>query len=109
MMSRIIPWVHPVWHLALHSGWGNGGSFSSLVCSDIYLMEKDIAKEQERNNRHRPPKIMEPSSFQDPPPKVGRTRGICCGTSVPAVPAAAPLSSTHRVHPEHVGFIEDGL
>ncbi|XP_025049459.1 protein-tyrosine kinase 2-beta isoform X7 [Alligator sinensis] len=45
--------------------------FKELVCnlSDIYLMEKDIAKEQERNNRHRPPKIMEPSSFQDPPPK----------------------------------------
>ncbi|XP_014382046.1 protein-tyrosine kinase 2-beta isoform X1 [Alligator sinensis] len=50
--------------------------FKELVCnlSDIYLMEKDIAKEQERNNRHRPPKIMEPSSFQDPPPKPSRPK-----------------------------------
>lgn len=43
-----------------------------LLCSDIYLMEKELAKEQERNNRHRPPKILEPPSFQEPPPKVGR-------------------------------------
>ncbi|XP_009570557.1 PREDICTED: protein-tyrosine kinase 2-beta-like, partial [Fulmarus glacialis] len=39
--------------------------FKDLVCSlsDIYLMEKELAKEQERNNRHRPPKIMEPVCF----------------------------------------------
>ncbi|XP_008172125.2 protein-tyrosine kinase 2-beta isoform X3 [Chrysemys picta bellii] len=50
--------------------------FKELVCSlsDIYLMEKDIAREQERNNRHRPPKIMEPTSFQDPPPKPSRPK-----------------------------------
>ncbi|XP_072714279.1 protein-tyrosine kinase 2-beta [Ciconia boyciana] len=50
--------------------------FKDLVCnlSDIYLMEKDLAKEQERNNRHRPPKIMEPPSFQEPPPKPSRPR-----------------------------------
>ncbi|NXJ72048.1 FAK2 kinase, partial [Rostratula benghalensis] len=49
--------------------------FKDLVCSlsDIYLMEKELAKEQERNNRHRPPKIMEPS-FQEPPPKPSRPR-----------------------------------
>ncbi|NXK13564.1 FAK2 kinase, partial [Herpetotheres cachinnans] len=50
--------------------------FKDLVCSlsDIYLMEKELAKEQERNNRHRPPKIMEPLSFQEPPPKPSRPR-----------------------------------
>ncbi|OPJ68347.1 protein-tyrosine kinase 2-beta isoform A [Patagioenas fasciata monilis] len=50
--------------------------FKDLVCSlsDIYLMEKELAKEQERNNRHRPPKIMEPSSYQEPPPKPSRPR-----------------------------------
>ncbi|XP_032646443.1 protein-tyrosine kinase 2-beta isoform X4 [Chelonoidis abingdonii] len=50
--------------------------FKELVCSlsDIYLMEKDIAREQERNNRHRPPKIMEPMSFQEPPPKPSRPK-----------------------------------
>ncbi|NXL54517.1 FAK2 kinase, partial [Podilymbus podiceps] len=50
--------------------------FKDLVCSlsDIYLMEKDLAKEQERNNRHRPPRIMEPPSFQEPPPKPSRPR-----------------------------------
>ncbi|XP_074751488.1 protein-tyrosine kinase 2-beta isoform X2 [Athene noctua] len=50
--------------------------FKDLVCSlsDIYLMEKDLAKEQERNNRHRPPKIMEPPAFQEPPPKPSRPR-----------------------------------
>ncbi|XP_075000861.1 protein-tyrosine kinase 2-beta isoform X3 [Calonectris borealis] len=50
--------------------------FKDLVCSlsDIYLMEKELAKEQERNNRHRPPKIMEPPSFQEPPPKPSRPR-----------------------------------
>ncbi|NWQ87072.1 FAK2 kinase, partial [Burhinus bistriatus] len=50
--------------------------FKDLVCSlsDFYLMEKELAKEQERNNRHRPPKIMEPPSFQEPPPKPSRPR-----------------------------------
>lgn len=50
--------------------------FKELVCSlsDIYQMEKEIAREQERNNRHRPPKIMEPTSFQDPPPKPSRPK-----------------------------------
>ncbi|NXA17631.1 FAK2 kinase, partial [Ibidorhyncha struthersii] len=50
--------------------------FKDLVCrlSDIYLMEKELAKEQEKNNRHRPPKIMEPPSFQEPPPKPSRPR-----------------------------------
>ncbi|NWR78171.1 FAK2 kinase, partial [Centropus unirufus] len=50
--------------------------FKDLVCSlsDIYLMEKELAKEQERNNRHRPPKIMEPPSFQEPPPKPSRPK-----------------------------------
>ncbi|XP_032911109.1 protein-tyrosine kinase 2-beta isoform X3 [Catharus ustulatus] len=48
--------------------------FQELVCSlsDIYLMEKELAKEQERNNRHRPPKILEPPAFQEPPPKPSR-------------------------------------
>ncbi|XP_062474608.1 protein-tyrosine kinase 2-beta isoform X1 [Pezoporus occidentalis] len=50
--------------------------FKDLVCSlsDIYLMEKELAKDQERNNRHRPPKIMEPPSLQEPPPKPSRPR-----------------------------------
>ncbi|NXA54013.1 FAK2 kinase, partial [Nothocercus julius] len=50
--------------------------FKELVCSlsDIYLMEKELAKEQERNHRHRPPKIMEPPSFQEPPPKPSRPK-----------------------------------
>ncbi|NXX61093.1 FAK2 kinase, partial [Scopus umbretta] len=50
--------------------------FKDLVCSlsEIFLMEKELAKEQERNNRHRPPKIMEPPSFQEPPPKPSRPR-----------------------------------
>ncbi|XP_054844698.1 protein-tyrosine kinase 2-beta isoform X3 [Eublepharis macularius] len=50
--------------------------FKELVCSlsDIYQMEKEIVREQERNNRHRPPKIMEPTSFQEPPPKPSRPK-----------------------------------
>ncbi|XP_062825356.1 protein-tyrosine kinase 2-beta isoform X3 [Anolis carolinensis] len=50
--------------------------FKELVCSlsDIYQIEKEVAREQERNNRHRPPKIMEPPSFQDPPPKPSRPK-----------------------------------
>ncbi|XP_048657496.1 protein-tyrosine kinase 2-beta isoform X8 [Marmota marmota marmota] len=45
--------------------------FTELVCSlsDIYQMEKDIAIEQERNARYRPPKILEPIASQEPPPK----------------------------------------
>lgn len=35
-------------------------------------MEKDIALEQERNARYRPPKILEPTAFQEPPPKVSQ-------------------------------------
>ncbi|XP_035756621.1 protein-tyrosine kinase 2-beta [Egretta garzetta] len=71
--------------------------FKDLVCSlsDIYLMEKDLAKEQERNNRHRPPKIMEPPSFQEPPPKPSRPlftpppRLVLCPRR-PAAPPAHP-------------------
>ncbi|XP_039201921.1 protein-tyrosine kinase 2-beta isoform X5 [Crotalus tigris] len=50
--------------------------FKELVCSlsDIYQMEKEIAREQEKNNRRRPPKIMEPTSFQEPPPKPSRPK-----------------------------------
>ncbi|NWV46739.1 FAK2 kinase, partial [Daphoenositta chrysoptera] len=53
---------------------GERPKFQELVCSlsDIYLMEKELAKEQERNNRHRPPKILEPPAFQEPPPKPSR-------------------------------------
>ncbi|XP_051016695.1 protein-tyrosine kinase 2-beta isoform X2 [Acomys russatus] len=50
--------------------------FTELVCSlsDIYQMEKDIAVEQERNARYRPPKILEPTAFQEPPPKPSRPK-----------------------------------
>uniref|UniRef100_T1DJF8 Protein-tyrosine kinase 2-beta n=1 Tax=Crotalus horridus TaxID=35024 RepID=T1DJF8_CROHD len=50
--------------------------FKELVCSlsDIYQMEKEIAREQEKNNRRCPPKIMEPTSFQEPPPKPSRPK-----------------------------------
>ncbi|NWU96315.1 FAK2 kinase, partial [Upupa epops] len=55
---------------------GERPKFKDLVCSlsDIYLMEKELAREQERNNRHRPPKILEPPSFQEPPPKPSRPK-----------------------------------
>uniref|UniRef100_A0A674HLX8 non-specific protein-tyrosine kinase n=1 Tax=Taeniopygia guttata TaxID=59729 RepID=A0A674HLX8_TAEGU len=48
--------------------------FQELVCSlsDIYLMEKELAEEQERSGRNRPPKILEPPEFQEPPPKPSR-------------------------------------
>ncbi|XP_074066091.1 protein-tyrosine kinase 2-beta isoform X2 [Macrotis lagotis] len=50
--------------------------FTELVCSlsDVYQMEKDIAREQERNTRYRTPKILEPMAFQDPPPKPSRPK-----------------------------------
>ncbi|XP_077008971.1 protein-tyrosine kinase 2-beta isoform X2 [Tamandua tetradactyla] len=50
--------------------------FTELVCSlsDIYQMEKDIALEQERNIRYRPPKILEPTAYQEPPPKPSRPK-----------------------------------
>lgn len=50
--------------------------FTELVCSlsDIYQMEKDIAIEQERNARYRPPKILEPTIYQEPPPKPNRPK-----------------------------------
>ncbi|XP_033713508.1 protein-tyrosine kinase 2-beta isoform X3 [Tursiops truncatus] len=50
--------------------------FTELVCSlsDIYQMEKDVAIEQERNARYRPPKILEPTAFQEPPPKPSRPK-----------------------------------
>ncbi|XP_023592491.1 protein-tyrosine kinase 2-beta isoform X2 [Trichechus manatus latirostris] len=50
--------------------------FTELVCSlsDIYQMEKDIAMEQERNTRYRAPKILEPTAFQEPPPKPSRPK-----------------------------------
>ncbi|XP_053316712.1 protein-tyrosine kinase 2-beta [Spea bombifrons] len=50
--------------------------FTELVCSlsDIYQTEKEIAKEKERNNRQRPPKIIEPPQMQEPPPKPSRPK-----------------------------------
>ncbi|XP_043918281.1 protein-tyrosine kinase 2-beta isoform X2 [Protopterus annectens] len=50
--------------------------FTELVCnlSDIYQMEVAAVKEQEKNNRHRAPKIVEqaPSINLEPPPKPSR-------------------------------------
>ncbi|XP_069461752.1 protein-tyrosine kinase 2-beta isoform X2 [Ambystoma mexicanum] len=50
--------------------------FTELVCSlsDIYQTERDILKDQERNNRHRPPKIVEPVICHEPPPKPSRPK-----------------------------------
>ncbi|XP_048186358.1 protein-tyrosine kinase 2-beta isoform X4 [Perognathus longimembris pacificus] len=50
--------------------------FTELVCSlsDIYQTEKDIAVEQERSTRYRPPKILEPTTYQEPPPKPSRPK-----------------------------------
>lgn len=50
--------------------------FTEIVCSlsDIYQMERDIAIEQERNARYRPPKILQPTAFQEPPPKPSRPK-----------------------------------
>ncbi|XP_069872823.1 protein-tyrosine kinase 2-beta isoform X2 [Dipodomys merriami] len=50
--------------------------FTELVCSlsDIHQMEKDIAIEQERSTRYRPPKILEPATYQEPPPKPSRPK-----------------------------------
>ncbi|XP_071999973.1 protein-tyrosine kinase 2-beta isoform X2 [Engystomops pustulosus] len=50
--------------------------FTELVCSlsDIYQTEKEIAKDKERNNRQRPPKIIEPIATQEPPPKPSRPK-----------------------------------
>nr|DBA25449.1 TPA: hypothetical protein GDO54_009833 [Pyxicephalus adspersus] len=44
------------------------------TCSDIYQTEKEIAKDKERNNRQRPPKIIEPIPMQEPPPKPSRPK-----------------------------------
>ncbi|KAM5164588.1 protein-tyrosine kinase 2-beta [Mantella aurantiaca] len=50
--------------------------FTELVCSlsDIYQTEKEIAKDKERNNRQRPPKIIEPVPVHEPPPKPSRPK-----------------------------------
>ncbi|KAM4772706.1 protein-tyrosine kinase 2-beta isoform 2-T2 [Rhinophrynus dorsalis] len=50
--------------------------FTELVCSlsDIYQTEKEIVKDKERNNRQRPPKIIEPPVMQEPPPKPSRPK-----------------------------------
>ncbi|CAI9568777.1 unnamed protein product [Staurois parvus] len=50
--------------------------FTELVCSlsDIYQTEKEIARDKERNNRQRPPKIIEPVPIQEPPPKPNRPK-----------------------------------
>ncbi|XP_053565487.1 protein-tyrosine kinase 2-beta isoform X2 [Bombina bombina] len=50
--------------------------FNELVCSlsDIYQTENEIAKDKERNNRQRPPKIIEPPPMQEPPPKPSRPK-----------------------------------
>ncbi|XP_063771098.1 protein-tyrosine kinase 2-beta isoform X2 [Pseudophryne corroboree] len=47
--------------------------FTELVCSlsDIYQTEKEIVKDKEKNNRQRPPKIIEPL---EPPPKPSRPK-----------------------------------
>ncbi|NXJ13572.1 FAK2 kinase, partial [Odontophorus gujanensis] len=102
--------------------------FKDLVCSlsDIYLMEKELAKEQERNHRHRPPKIMEPPSSQEPPPKPSRPRykpppqnnllapklqfqvpeGLCASSPTLTSPAEyqSPANSLHTppLHRHHV-------
>uniref|UniRef100_A0ACB8GAB1 Protein-tyrosine kinase 2-beta n=2 Tax=Sphaerodactylus townsendi TaxID=933632 RepID=A0ACB8GAB1_9SAUR len=94
--------------------------FKELVCSlsDIYQMEKEITREQERNNRHRPPKIMEPASFQEPPPKPSRPKykpppqtnllapklqfqvpeGLCASSPTLTSPIEYPSSPVNSLH-----------
>ncbi|XP_077345353.1 protein-tyrosine kinase 2-beta isoform X1 [Lithobates pipiens] len=50
--------------------------FTELVCSlsDIYQTEKEIVRDKERNNRLRPPKIIEPVPMHEPPPKPSRPK-----------------------------------
>ncbi|NXS86730.1 FAK2 kinase, partial [Erpornis zantholeuca] len=114
--------------------------FQELVCSlsDIYLMEKELAKERERNNRHRPPKILEPPAFQEPPPKPSRPmykppsqnnllapklqfqvpEGLCASSPTLASPAEyripansrrTPPPSRHNVFKRHSMREEDFL
>uniref|UniRef100_A0A8U7MPU3 non-specific protein-tyrosine kinase n=1 Tax=Corvus moneduloides TaxID=1196302 RepID=A0A8U7MPU3_CORMO len=119
---------------------GERPKFQELVCSlsDIYLMEKELAKEQERNNRHRPPKILEPPAFQEPPPKPSRPmykppsqnnllapklhfqvpEGLCASSPTLASPAEyqspansrrTPPPSRHNVFKRHSMREEDFL
>ncbi|XP_072782329.1 protein-tyrosine kinase 2-beta isoform X3 [Taeniopygia guttata] len=103
--------------------------FQELVCSlsDIYLMEKEVAEEQERSGRHRPPKILEPPEFQEPPPKPSRPQfkapsqnnllapklqfqvpeGLCASSPTLASPAEFPSPAHSRRTPppaRHNGF-----
>ncbi|NXS37655.1 FAK2 kinase, partial [Pomatostomus ruficeps] len=95
--------------------------FQELVCSlsDIYLMEKELAQEQERNQRPRPPKILEPPAFQEPPPKPSRPmykppsqnnllapklqfqvpEGLCASSPTLASPAEFPIPAHSRRTP----------
>ncbi|XP_021398841.1 protein-tyrosine kinase 2-beta [Lonchura striata] len=72
--------------------------FQELVCSlsDIYLMEKELAEEQERSSRHRAPKILEPTEFQEPPPK-------------PSRPAYKPPSQNNLLAPKLQFQVPEGL
>ncbi|XP_027563640.1 protein-tyrosine kinase 2-beta-like, partial [Neopelma chrysocephalum] len=98
--------------------------------SDIYLMEKELAEEQERNHRQRPPKILEPPAFQEPPPKPSRPmykppsqnnllapklqfqvpEGLCASSPSLASPAEVPLPPgslrTPPPHRHHAGAFQ---
>ncbi|KAM7027978.1 protein-tyrosine kinase 2-beta [Passerculus sandwichensis] len=96
--------------------------FQELVCSlsDIYLMEKELAREQERSGRHRPPRILEPPpEFPEPPPKPSRPahktpsqnnllaprlqfqlpEGLCASSPSLASPAEVPSAALSRRTP----------
>ncbi|XP_027488103.1 protein-tyrosine kinase 2-beta-like [Corapipo altera] len=85
-------------------------------------MEKELAEEQERNQRQRPPKIVEPPAFQEPPPKPSRPmykppsqnnllapnllfqvpEGLCASSPALASPAECPRPpGTLRTPPPH--------
>ncbi|XP_077032558.1 protein-tyrosine kinase 2-beta isoform X4 [Agelaius phoeniceus] len=110
---------------------GERPRFQELVCSlsDIYLMEKELAQEQERSSRHRPPKILEPPEFQEPPPPPKPSRpaykppsqnnllaprlqfqlpeGLCASSPALASPAEVPSPALSRRTPppaRHGGF-----
>ncbi|XP_036261087.1 protein-tyrosine kinase 2-beta isoform X1 [Molothrus ater] len=110
---------------------GERPRFQELVCSlsDIYLMEKELAREQERSSRHRPPRILEPPEFQEPPPPPKPSRpshkppsqnnllaprlqfqvpeGLCASSPTLASPAEVPSPALSRRTPppaRHGGF-----
>nr|XP_026254693.1 protein-tyrosine kinase 2-beta [Urocitellus parryii] len=93
----------PTWIIMELYSYGELGQYLERNKNSL-KMEKDIAIEQERNARYRPPKILEPIASQEPPPKGCQARNKLERSGCKAEACGSPAALLGTVPPPSLGW-----